>query len=186
MTAQQWAEHREWIEENARASLRGTLRTRGPGAAMKTPPPDIKVDPVFPGDEAGVLVARSAFSRRGIEKAAQRRAEHGDVQAQREASFGRARDAANDAPPAWPAITPLPDGELAAVQSFDMMLLPGALRPWAEDIVSHMQCPPDFVGVTIMGALGMVIGRRVGIPPRRATTGPNTATCGSAWWAVPP
>jgi hypothetical protein len=47
-----------------------------------------------------------------------------------------------------------------------MMLLPEALRPWAEDIASRMQCPPDFVGVTIMGALVMVIGRRVGIRPK--------------------
>ncbi|MGQ7939515.1 YfjI family protein [Paraburkholderia sp. D1E] len=29
-----------------------------------------------------------------------------------------------------------------------------------------MQCPPDFVGATIMAALGVVIGRRVGVRPK--------------------
>ena len=28
MTAEQWAEHREWVEENARASLLAALRER--------------------------------------------------------------------------------------------------------------------------------------------------------------
>ncbi|WP_185734505.1 YfjI family protein [Burkholderia sp. Bp9031] len=67
---------------------------------------------------------------------------------------------------AWRPIRPLPSSVLAPVQPFDMCLLPESLRPWAEDIANRMQCPPDFVGATILGALGTVIGRRVGIRPK--------------------
>lgn len=65
-----------------------------------------------------------------------------------------------------PPVTPLPKQELATVQAFDMALLPESLRAWAADIAERMQCPPDFVGSTIMAALGIVIGRRVGVRPK--------------------
>lgn len=60
---------------------------------------------------------------------------------------------------------PLPD-ELLPVASFDYVLLPEGLRPWVEDIVERMQCPPDFVAVGVMTALATVIGRKVGIRPQ--------------------
>lgn len=66
----------------------------------------------------------------------------------------------------WPEPQPLPDGTLAQVEPFDMELLPERLRPWGKDIAERMQCPPDFVGATIMAELGVVIGRRVGIRPK--------------------
>ena len=68
----------------------------------------------------------------------------------------------------WPEPLPLPEG-LPAVAPFDFDLLPGTLRPWAEDICERVQCPPDYVGVTIMAALGSVIGRRIGIRPQAQT-----------------
>ena len=67
----------------------------------------------------------------------------------------------------WPSIRPLPDAHLLPVQPFDMALLPQALRPWAADIAQRMQCPGDFVGVTVMAALSAVIGRRVGVRPKK-------------------
>jgi hypothetical protein len=67
---------------------------------------------------------------------------------------------------AWPKPEPLPD-TLLPVEPFDMALLPDVLQPWASDIVERVQCPPDFVGVTIMIGLATVIGRRVGIRPKR-------------------
>lgn len=66
----------------------------------------------------------------------------------------------------WPQPDPLPN-QLRNVQPFDLDLLPGALRPWVADIVERMQCPPDFVAVTALSALGTVIGRRIGIRPKR-------------------
>jgi len=62
---------------------------------------------------------------------------------------------------------PLP--ELPSVDPFDFALLPESLTPWARDIVERIQCPPDYVGVTIMAALGSVIGRKVGIRPQDRT-----------------
>lgn len=67
----------------------------------------------------------------------------------------------------WPVIKPLPEVTLLPVEPFDMALLPEALRPFAADITERMQCPPDFVAVTIMAALGVVIGRRVGVRPKQ-------------------
>jgi hypothetical protein len=58
---------------------------------------------------------------------------------------------------------------LPAVPCFEFALLPEILRPWALDICERVQCPSDFVGVTIMAALGSVIGRKVGIRPQAHT-----------------
>jgi len=77
-----------------------------------------------------------------------------------------ARDLILKAVLTWPKPEPLPE-TLLSVQPFDMALLPDVLQPWAHDIIERVQCPPDFVGVTIMTALATVIGRRVGIRPKR-------------------
>ncbi|MES2048140.1 MAG: YfjI family protein [Pseudomonadota bacterium] len=66
----------------------------------------------------------------------------------------------------WSKPDPLPD-TLLPVDSFDMALLPESLQPFANDIVERVQCTPDFVGATLMAALATVIGRRVGIRPKR-------------------
>lgn len=68
----------------------------------------------------------------------------------------------------YPEPMPLPDG-LPPVAAFEMALLPETLRRWAADIIERMQCPPDFVAVAIVAALGAVIGRRVGIRPQAST-----------------
>jgi putative DNA primase/helicase len=62
----------------------------------------------------------------------------------------------------------LPEG-LPPVASFDFALLPATLRPWAEDICERVQCPGDYVGVSIMAAAGSLIGRRVGMRPQERT-----------------
>lgn len=79
----------------------------------------------------------------------------------------------------WPDPLPLPDG-LPPVAPFDFALLPEALKPWATDIVERMQCPPDFVAVPLMCALGAVIGRKVGIRPQASTDWTVTANT----WAL--
>jgi putative DNA primase/helicase len=63
---------------------------------------------------------------------------------------------------------PLPD-ELTPVMPFDYELLPERLRAWVQDIAERMQCPPDFVAVTVMTAMAAVIGRKVGIRPQART-----------------
>jgi putative DNA primase/helicase len=46
-------------------------------------------------------------------------------------------------------------------------MLPEAIVPWVEDIAERMQCPPDYVAVSAVVAMGAVIGSRVGIKPKR-------------------
>ena len=68
----------------------------------------------------------------------------------------------------WPHPKPLPAG-LAPVEPFTSEFLPDALAPWVEDIADRLQCPPDYVGVTALTALGAVIGRRIGVKPQAKT-----------------
>lgn len=72
------------------------------------------------------------------------------------------------ASPEWPDPLPLPEG-LPPVATFDFALLPETLQLWAQDICERVQCPADYVGVSIMAALGSVIGRKVGIRPQAQT-----------------
>lgn len=69
---------------------------------------------------------------------------------------------------AWPEPKPLPDG-LLPVAAFDAEFLPEAIASWVMDISDRMQCPPDFVGVPAIVALGSAIGRKVAVRPQRKT-----------------
>jgi putative DNA primase/helicase len=68
----------------------------------------------------------------------------------------------------WPEPRPLPDG-LLPVAPFDMAFLPETIAPWVADISDRMQCPPDYVGVPAIIAMGSLIGRRVGVCPQAKT-----------------
>jgi len=68
----------------------------------------------------------------------------------------------------WQEPMPLPDG-LPPVAPFDFALLPESLKTWAADIVDRMQCPPDYVAVTVIVAVAAVIGRKIGIRPQAST-----------------
>ncbi len=69
-------------------------------------------------------------------------------------------------PNSWPEPQPLPD-DLPAVMPFDFDLLPTTLRPWIEDISERLQCPSDFPAVAAMVALAGIVGRKIGIRPKR-------------------
>jgi putative DNA primase/helicase len=53
------------------------------------------------------------------------------------------------------------------VEPFEPRVLPEAFRPWLEDIAERMQCPLDYPAVSAMVGEAAVIGRRVGIRPKR-------------------
>lgn len=66
----------------------------------------------------------------------------------------------------WPDPLPIPDA-LPPVTPFDYALLPDSLRPWIKDIAERVQCPPDFPAVGAMISLAAVVGRKIGIRPKR-------------------
>ena len=68
----------------------------------------------------------------------------------------------------WPEPKPLANA-LLPVKSFDPVMIPNSLREWVVDIADRMQCPIDYVAVSVMVALGGVIGRRVGIRAQEHT-----------------
>ncbi len=68
----------------------------------------------------------------------------------------------------WNVPVDLPNG-LQPVAQFDPEYLPRSVAAWVEDISDRMQCPPDYVAVSAMTALGSVIGRRIGIRPQQHT-----------------
>jgi putative DNA primase/helicase len=66
----------------------------------------------------------------------------------------------------WPDPRPLP-ADMPAVPPFDFDCLPNTLRPWVRDISERMQCPPDFPAIGAMVALASLVGRKIGIRPKR-------------------
>jgi Protein of unknown function (DUF3987) len=68
----------------------------------------------------------------------------------------------------WPEPSPLPTG-LAPVRAFDLDFLPASVARWVADISERMQCPPDFVAIPAIVALGSVLGRKIGVRPQRRT-----------------
>jgi putative DNA primase/helicase len=66
----------------------------------------------------------------------------------------------------WPEPKPMP-ADLPAVPPFSFNCLPETLREWVKDIAERMQCPPDFPAVGAVIALGSLVGRKIGIRPKR-------------------
>lgn len=66
----------------------------------------------------------------------------------------------------WPDPKPI-HAELKAVPAFDAKtLLPNALHPWIMDEAERMPCPPDFIAMAALVALGSIIGARCAIKPK--------------------
>jgi len=65
----------------------------------------------------------------------------------------------------WPDPVVLPDA-LLPVDSFDADMLPSVFRDYALDVASRMQCPIEFVAVSIMTTFGGVVGKRCSIYPK--------------------
>ena len=64
-----------------------------------------------------------------------------------------------------PEPTPLP--KIDSVEPFTFDMLPATIAPWVEDIVERMQCQPDIVAVPAVISMGVLVGCKVGIRPKR-------------------
>lgn len=63
---------------------------------------------------------------------------------------------------------PLPiDGTLPPVESFEIdTMLPAPLKKWVKDASYRMQCPPDYIAVSIILMCGSIIGARCAVKPK--------------------
>jgi putative DNA primase/helicase len=68
--------------------------------------------------------------------------------------------------PVWGEPRPIPN-DLPPVAPFDFDLLPETVREHVADVAERMQCPPDFPAAAVMVALGGVLGKKIGIRPKR-------------------
>ena len=66
----------------------------------------------------------------------------------------------------WAERLPLPD-HLPKVPTMSPEFLPEAIRPWVKDIVERIQVPVEFVAVPVLVAFAAVVGRRLGIHPKK-------------------
>lgn len=66
----------------------------------------------------------------------------------------------------WDDPISLPDG-VPPVDPFDMDLMPAPLRGWVHDIADRMWVPADFLAVSALVVAGALVGRRIGIHPKR-------------------
>ena len=66
----------------------------------------------------------------------------------------------------WPDLQPLPDA-LPPVPELDPAMLPESLRPWITDVAERMQCPLEYPAIGALVALSSIVGRQIGIRPRR-------------------
>jgi hypothetical protein len=71
---------------------------------------------------------------------------------------------------AWPEPNAI-QAPLRPVPAFDAdTLLPDVLRDWVMDESDRMQCPPDFIAVAAIVALGSLVGARCAIKPKAFDT----------------
>jgi putative DNA primase/helicase len=105
---------------------------------------------------------RADYRDRTIRKALEGRTEF--YRAERKATLKTKEE--EDSGYEWEESVPLPQG-LPSVAELDPAMLPGPLRGWITDISERMQIPPDFVAIGALVVAGSLIGRKIGIHPKR-------------------
>lgn len=66
----------------------------------------------------------------------------------------------------WPDPAKLPDG-LLPVHSLTDAMLPEPFRAWLSDIAERFNCPLEFPTIGALVALSAIVGRKIGIRPKR-------------------
>ena len=60
---------------------------------------------------------------------------------------------------------PLPSGK-KEVMPFDYDMLPSELQPFVKDVANRLQCPPDFIAVSVLCSLASLLGNQAAIKPK--------------------
>lgn len=158
------ADNDQWTEGNP-----GTTKAKEAAQAVKAG----LVCPQFKDVEGKPTDFNDLHHREGLEAVKRQIEKSGEIEQSTPAVTSKGDDTLLSAlsvheDSTFPEPLPLPEG-LPIVAPFDFALLPDTLKPWAQDICERVQCPADYVGVTILAALGSVIGRKVGIRPQAYT-----------------
>jgi hypothetical protein len=88
------------------------------------------------------------------------------TEADREAVVSRLRAAANPTESAWPELRPIVSTLPAAPEFNAGLLLPPTLAAYVSDEADRMPCSPDYVGASLLVALGSTIGSRCALKPK--------------------
>jgi hypothetical protein len=95
---------------------------------------------------------------------------YGDGRTYGQATIEKALEGANEfyvpGNDEWEDSVPLPEA-LPPVAPMDPAMIPEPLRRWIVDVSERMQIPPDFAAAGAVVVAGSLIGRRVGILPKR-------------------
>ncbi len=67
----------------------------------------------------------------------------------------------------WPLIEPLPTTKLLDVISFDPAWLPSGIRDWIIDCAERSGCPIDYLVVSAMVGMAVLIGRKCSMHPKQ-------------------
>jgi Protein of unknown function (DUF3987) len=116
---------------------------------------------------ARALNGKTEFYERGLTLSLKHNAANGGSG---ETTIAKApEDATEDYVPVddeWEDPVPLPEG-LPLAASLDPAMLPEPLRGWIVDVSERMQIPPDFAAAGAVVVAGSLIGRKLGIHPKR-------------------
>jgi hypothetical protein len=111
------------------------------------------------------------FRRSGLYRSKWDERHYGDGRTYGEATIAKALEDATEFystadDDEWEDPVPLPEG-LPPVAPLDPDMIPGPLRGWIMDVSERMQISPDFAAVGAVVVAGSLIGRKVGIHPKR-------------------
>jgi putative DNA primase/helicase len=111
------------------------------------------------------------FRRSGLYRSKWDERHYSDGKTYGQATIEKALESATEFYPAaddieWEDPVPLPDG-LPPVACLDPAMIPEPLRGWIVDVSERMQIPPDFAGAGAVVVAGSLIGRKVGVHPKR-------------------
>ncbi|MBB6050418.1 DUF3987 domain-containing protein [Armatimonas rosea] len=73
----------------------------------------------------------------------------------------------DNSPPVFNSLPSSLEAELLPVSQLTPEMLPPSLRAWLLDVAQRLSCPLEYVAIPAIVAVGAVIGKKIGIQPKR-------------------